>query len=173
MRNDLFDLQELCEHAGVTPRTVRYYIQQGLLPMPGAGRDSRKYDASYLDRLQLIRRLQREHLPLAEIRQRIAGLSSHEVASMLVEQPTAPSSAKAYLADILSGRSAGTSSPAVTHHRAVSPVADHYPREREQWDRMRLAEDVELHVRRPVTRDMNRRIERLLETARRILHDDP
>jgi DNA-binding transcriptional MerR regulator len=167
-------LSELCERAGVTQRTVRYYIQQGLLPMPGAGRDSRKYDAAYLDRLQLIRRMQREHLPLAEIRQRLTGLSDSKVASMLSESRTDTGSAKAYLAAILGSSAPSVAEePGMTANRSFASPHSSYPRDREQWDRMRLADDVELHVRRPVTRDMNRRLERLLEAARQILHDDP
>jgi DNA-binding transcriptional MerR regulator len=36
MSTDTYDLAELCDLADVTPRTVRYYVQQGLLPSPGA-----------------------------------------------------------------------------------------------------------------------------------------
>jgi hypothetical protein len=43
--------------------------------------------------------------------------------------------------------------------------------ERSQWDRITLAPDVELHVRRPLTRDMNRRIEKLLDAARDLLKE--
>ena len=46
-----WDLDELCRRARVSQRTVRYYIQRGLLPSPGVGRGSR-YDESYLHRLR-------------------------------------------------------------------------------------------------------------------------
>ena len=36
---------------------------------------------------------------------------------------------------------------------------------RSQWDRITLAPDIELHVRRPLAREDNRRLERLLEVA--------
>jgi hypothetical protein len=42
---------------------------------------------------------------------------------------------------------------------------------RSQWERISLAPDVELHVRRPLSRYQNRRVERLLEAARQILKE--
>ena len=36
MTHDLYDLKELCAVSGVTPRTVHFYIQQGLLPPAGS-----------------------------------------------------------------------------------------------------------------------------------------
>jgi hypothetical protein len=44
---------------------------------------------------------------------------------------------------------------------------------RENWERINVTADVELHVRRPLSREMNRRIERLLAVARQILTDQP
>jgi hypothetical protein len=44
--------------------------------------------------------------------------------------------------------------------------------DRSQWDRIVLTPDVELHVRRPLTREGNKRLERLLEEARRILKEE-
>jgi DNA-binding transcriptional MerR regulator len=193
----VLDLAELCHQAGVTPRTVRYYIQQGLLPQPGVGREARKYGAPYLNRLRLIRQLQREHLPLAEIRQRLAGLSEEAVAAQAAAECQYPSvnaapTAREYLDKLLGPRSAGRpgeprdeagrSQPnttaaayetsAVAERQGVAGASETWPRSREQWERLRLHEDVELHIRRPATRDMNRRLDRLLEVARRILIDE-
>jgi len=41
------------------------------------------------------------------------------------------------------------------------------------WERIPLAPDVELHVRRPLSRTANRRVERLVTIAREILEDQP
>src|SRR5688572_32962215 len=73
------DLAELCHAAKVTPRTVRYYIQQGLLPAPESRGPGAHYNEGHLARLRLVRRLQREHLPLGEIRERLARLTDAEV----------------------------------------------------------------------------------------------
>ena len=42
---------------------------------------------------------------------------------------------------------------------------------RSQWERLALTPDVELHVRRPLSRFQNRRVDRLLEAARQILKE--
>jgi hypothetical protein len=55
--------------------------------------------------------------------------------------------------------------------RSVRPPAIGLPA-RSQWDRHSLSPDVELHVRRPVSREENRRIERLMEAARRIFNEE-
>jgi len=53
-----FKLDELAAAAGVSGRTVRYYVQRGLLPAPQfRGRDT-AYDEEHLLRLQAIRRMQ-------------------------------------------------------------------------------------------------------------------
>ena len=74
-----YSLTELADLAGVTPRTVRYYLAQGLLPAVGQTGPGAKYDDRHLARLRLIRRLQTEHLPLAEIRRRLEGLAEDEI----------------------------------------------------------------------------------------------
>lgn len=74
---------ELARAAGVSVRTIRYYIAEGLLPPPrGAGPRS-SYDEGHLDRLRLIARLKADYLPLREIRRRLAGLDDRAVARLL------------------------------------------------------------------------------------------
>ena len=51
-----YTLTELADLAGVTPRTVRYYLAQGLLPGVGVAGPGAKYDDTHLARLRLIRR---------------------------------------------------------------------------------------------------------------------
>jgi hypothetical protein len=43
---------------------------------------------------------------------------------------------------------------------------------RSQWDRIILSTDVELHVRRPLTREQNKQVERLLDAARDIFQEN-
>src|SRR6188472_1536628 len=81
---DGVSLTELARRADVTPRTVRYYIAQGLIPAPPAG-PGQHYGQSQLQRIALIKRLQREHLPLAEIRSRLSALDDASVALALAE----------------------------------------------------------------------------------------
>jgi DNA-binding transcriptional MerR regulator len=60
-------IKDLVQASGVTRRTVRYYVQRGLLPPPhGAGR-GHFYLASHLDVLLRIKDLQSRGLTLDEI----------------------------------------------------------------------------------------------------------
>ena len=280
MESGDYTLSELADIAGTTPRTVRYYVASGLLPSPGLGPGAR-YSKRHVNRLYLIRKLQRAHLPLAEIRSRLAALDDEDIRG-LVEQPVeAPSgTALDYVRDVLanptsslmpiaapapapaapmtgaaSARQAVPTSPpgsatgpaqAMTpapaappappapqappappapqaaspplagavvapgphstpatgqpvesglpgaHEPSLVPVAR--PAEsgpafaaiaptgseppvsrspdRSQWDRIALTDDVELHVRRPLDRLTNRRLERLVALARQLLSED-
>jgi DNA-binding transcriptional MerR regulator len=62
---------ELATRSGVTVRTIRYYIEEGLLPDPPLRGKYGEFDASYLQRIQLIRRLKEERLSLPDIRERL------------------------------------------------------------------------------------------------------
>jgi DNA-binding transcriptional MerR regulator len=214
MPDGIYSLPDLCDLADVTPRTVRYYISQGLLRSPGTSGPGARYDDGHLARLRLIRRLQREHLPLAEIRARLAALGDEEAIAQ-AEGPAGPpaDSALDYVREVLGAGSLGTPSTGATRAaarlaappagsdaavpeppglvaremavpsmpRALSCVDLAAPEpsvsgpvvaERSQWERFVLAPDVELHVRRPLARNQNRAVSRLLEAARQILEED-
>src|SRR3954449_11740539 len=110
--DDRYSLTELADLAGVTPRTVRYYLAQGLLPAVGQTGPGSKYGEAHLARLRLIRRLQAEHLPLAEIRRRLEGLSASVILTLASEPAPPPpaDSALDYLRTVLGeGRTAARS----------------------------------------------------------------
>jgi DNA-binding transcriptional MerR regulator len=68
-----YNIDELAALAGVTRRTVRYYVTRGLVPAPtGLGR-GRHYTAAHLARLVEIRERQEAGEPLSEIEARLAG----------------------------------------------------------------------------------------------------
>jgi len=195
-----YSLQDLADLAGATPRTIRYYIAQGLLASPGRVGPGTTYTDGHLNRLRLIRRLQREHLPLAEIRSRLAALDDATVAALVAATPTEPSAGSAidYIRGVLGGDGSPEQLP-LTPPSPTSPPAsprnalqDWEPLEmpaflssskratanevstpdRSQWDRILLAPDVELHVRRPLARLVHKRVERLITIARDILEED-
>jgi len=172
MLPETFDLAELSDRAGVSVRTIRYYIQQGLLPSPEARGPGTRYEREHLDRLKLIRRLQREHLPLAEIRRRMEKLDAGAIRELLDRGPErAPgSSAKDYIREVLSGPRAMMAVSLARAARAPAPGPS--SPERSQWDRITLAPDIELHIRRPLSREQNRQVDRLLDAARRIFEED-
>jgi DNA-binding transcriptional MerR regulator len=182
-----YTIGELADLADVTPRTVRYYVAQGLLSSPAGAGPGARYDEDHLRRLRLIRRLQSEHLPLAEIRRRLEGMTPDEIEALVTSEPApAPDSALDYLDALLVHRSGHQASavlsrqawPSLMRGIESSPPPSGRPAEppqvieRSQWDRIQLDPDVELHVRRPLSRIQNKRVERLVELARQILEED-
>ena len=102
---DELTIAELAEEADVTPRTIRYYVEQGLLPPPGRGRIA-EYTEEHLQLLGLIARLKRHYLPLEEIRDMLQRLSREEIEELLAgDQPVnkdalEPGSAADYIANV-------------------------------------------------------------------------
>src|SRR5690349_11303606 len=205
MPDDPYSIADLARLAGVTPRTVRYYIAQGLLPSPEAAGPGTRYSEDHLARLRLIRRLQREHLPLAQIRGRLTSLGDEEVRALIDadgDTPTpAPGQTLAYVQDLMARTGVQTRVASVAEVRSPyearyeptlpdafpqvpapsSPVApstapiapwpsDPKPAQpdRSTWERHVLNADVELHVRRPLDRRTNKRVEQLIRIAREL-----
>jgi DNA-binding transcriptional MerR regulator len=193
------ELRELADSAGVTTRTIRYYIGQGLLPPPSGRGPGASYSREHLDRLLLIRRLQEEHLPLAEIRKQLDALDDAEVSILVRGVGAADAVGQADAAPRAGGtgsaaRAASPDSSAVDYIRSVleprrpygtavgraldrsaemaPPPAAPSPGERSQWERIAVTADIEIHVRRPLARKENRIVERLLEYARKLVAEE-
>ena len=188
-----FDIKELSERAGATPRTVHFYVQQGLLPPAGSTGPGARYGEGHLSRLKLIRLLQKQHLPLAEIARRLKGLSDEQVRDLLLETKVRRSSqggsALEYIRSVLadpSGKrterplqrsSLSQSGSVAMHARLTSPAPEASPApaaapatepSRSQWERYTLTDGIELNVRRPLARTEQRMLTRLLDAARKI-----
>ena len=191
--DERYVLSELADLAGVTPRTVRYYLAQGLLPAVGQGGPGSRYDTGHLARLRLIRRLQGEHLPLAEIRRRLDALDDDQILELAGSEPPPPpvDSALDYLRSVLqTTRSSASVAPPLAPSVAPNVVAERLdepyvstpaadsaatpvrPIERSQWERVVLAPEVELHIRRPLARAQNKQVDRLVTIARELLEED-
>jgi Ca-activated chloride channel family protein len=84
-------LAELAAAAGVTPRTVRYYVQRGLLPAPPFKGPDTVYGEEHLRRLKAIRVLQARFMPLDAIQVELLRLSPEELRKLSeAELPTDP-----------------------------------------------------------------------------------
>lgn len=66
-----YKVSELAEKAGVTKRTIHYYISKGLLLPPDGNGVNSLYNDKHLERLLLIKKLQSEYMPLNKIREYI------------------------------------------------------------------------------------------------------
>ena len=118
-RMERYRLAELAAATGVSARTIRYYIAEGLLPSPEGVGPAAVYTAAQRDRLALIATLKERYLPLRAIAGRLrelddAGVRAALRADHVPEAAPAPSGA------------------------AVAG---------ERWERIVLADGVELHVR--------------------------
>lgn len=130
-------IQELATSAEVTTRTIRYYVEQGVLPPPDRGRPA-EYTEEHRRILDLIRRLKAQYLPLEEIRDIVRRLNPGEVEQFLRDTEAAAPPAEAlspatdYITSVL-GRSAlrqqlkeqapQLASPAVYAHAPAPPPA--------------------------------------------------
>jgi DNA-binding transcriptional MerR regulator len=180
-----FDISELCDRADVTPRTVHFYVQQGLLPPAGSPGPGARYTEGHVSRIRLIRLLQKQHLPLAEIARRIRGLSDEQVENLVAEtkqrRAESKGSALDYIRGVL-GESRVTPPAAAVIARKHTPPAQIAQASapppgtaapaRSQWERYTLADGMELHVRRPLSRLEQKQLEKLMAAARTILGDE-
>lgn len=83
MLKEELSISELARRAGVSIRTIRYYIKEGLLPSPQVRGRYSLYDEDYVYRLRLIKHLKDAYLPLKEIREQLEGLNSAEIRELL------------------------------------------------------------------------------------------
>lgn len=105
-----YTISELADLVGVTPRTIRYYTSEGLLPPPDIRGRVALYSADHANRLWLIARLKESYLPLSEIKARLDQLTTAQERQLLEEfgrapLPTAPTNAADYIAQTLTKKS--------------------------------------------------------------------
>lgn len=198
--NEARDINTLSRETGISVRTIRYYLAQDLLPPPAGRGPAATYGSGHRDRLTLIRRLQDAHLPLAEIRKQLQALDDAGVVRALAgavagAEPPALN-AYDYVRQVLAKRQspdqgltdagpeslsgpAGSQKPAVAAAAPGAPApvalpaaADPRKPTRSHWERIALHPDIELHVRRPLARPDQRRLDELLDQAQRLFGGD-
>ena len=91
-----YSIGELADLAGVSTRTIRYYVSEGLLPPPVAAGPNSRYTNAHLDQLAIINHLKEQYLPLKEIRRRLIGHNAPEASSRpQADAPRSPAPAAA------------------------------------------------------------------------------
>lgn len=131
-----YAIADLERETGVTGRTIRFYIAEGLLP-PAYGRGpAATYDPGHLLRLRYIALLKDERLSLTDIRARLEQLTDEDISTALD----------------------------ITAHP-----------DEETWRRIRLHDQIELHIRQPREADrdfaLDRAADLIIEYARSVLDD--
>jgi DNA-binding transcriptional MerR regulator len=135
----IYNIDSLARRAGLTRRTVRYYVQRGLLEPPQGGGRGSYYTEEHLRRLERIRSWAEQGVPLLHMKALLE--KGMEPAGELPEMPTEAPAKR------------------VTAERASVP-----------YERMVLADGVELHVRRGALPPWRLSPERL-ERVRKLLMD--
>jgi DNA-binding transcriptional MerR regulator len=74
-----FSINELCTLADLPPRTVRFYIQQGLVSRPDGEKKGARYNRTHLDQLLSIRKWQAAGLSLERIRELLSQPDENDI----------------------------------------------------------------------------------------------
>lgn len=172
-----YTLQELADSAGVSIRTIRYYIGEGLLPGPEGGGSQSHYTESHRQRLRAISLLKERFLPLKEIRRTLTGLDESDIEQLIIDlgetEPAAETSALAppstygvaldYVDAALAHSPArGTRAPRRRGYDEHGNVAEH-------WRRIEIADGVELLVREDIYHRRKDQIDWLTDWARKVV----
>ncbi|HZA13605.1 MAG TPA: MerR family transcriptional regulator [Myxococcaceae bacterium] len=145
-------LAELADACGVSARTVRYYVQRGLLPAPVfKGRDT-VYGEEHRARLLAIKSLQEKYLPLDAIEVELKRRTPDELAE-LARGTTSASAA----APIVPQRPPAT----------ISPTFRASPRAGTTYERVELAPGLEMHLSDDADPDVRQLAERIRRLSRR------
>ena len=177
-----YSLKEVATQVGVELRVLRSWMGSPYRILRGVGRGSgARYSQHFRDRAMLAQRLRTENVTLGEIAKRLSGIPDEELEHFLASgvgamQQKVRGSAADYAAAALSSRGMFTSAlqQRMAGHSATRsqqvPAATTSQRAgaRVNWERITLSDGVEIHVRRPMNREENRLLERLLEEAERI-----
>lgn len=169
------DINTLSQLTKVSVRTIRYYLAEGLLPPPEGRGPAASYGPGHRDRIRLIRRLQDAHQPLATIRNRLESLDDAAIAAALetAEPVSQPLSAQDYVRQVLAKTPTTQDVPRGVRAPDASDTPHSHLPPRSTWERIPLHLDIELHVRRPLARADQRRLDELLDDARRLFTPKP
>ena len=183
-----YTIEDLAKRSGLPVRTVRYYMQQGLVPGPDTAGKYASYSSRHLDHLLMIQRLKGLHLPLKEISHLITNMSAEDMRHVLHFQEVLAfnneksigkpdlknnsdiSSAMDYIEALAlrQGRVKRIAEEPTMQYALSEPIPAPSAQP-ERWSKIRLAEGVELNVREQESRALRKEIALLIESAKRIL----
>lgn len=192
-----FWISELAERTGVSTRTIRYYIEEGLLPQPEVQGKYAVFNEDYLIRLNLIKYLKDAYLPLKEIKRQLDSLMVPEMRDLVrkfekdpsralaglgiypaekskaveinfIESAPAKDSAQDYIKRALNRQPAAIREPEMKFN-APAPAPKQSPAvSAENWQRVELAPGVELNIRQPQNISHRNQVEELITFARKL-----
>ena len=142
MANITFSLNELANRCGYSPRLVRRYIEQGLLPPAQIRGRGAYYTAVHMDRLRAVDILKtRDQLRISEIRRVLDNLSGDEIRQVAA-------GASLDLDTLLDTRASSVDVPQVDMTRQhQTPEGSMVAADIEMWATVRITADIELRAR--------------------------
>ena len=118
--NTELTLEELAELSKMSIRTLRFYIQEGLLPGPDTRGKFASYSRQHLDRIKMIKRLKDKYLPLQQIKLLLENMSEEDIHQMLQYQDQMDPKLEQYKANIIqSDHSSKGNSSALDYIRSL------------------------------------------------------
>jgi DNA-binding transcriptional MerR regulator len=189
MTEEEYMIGDLARRAGISVRTVRYYIQEGLLPAPPSRGRYTIYSEEYLKRLKLIQLLKDAFMPLKEIKHQVGSLDMDGVEELLSKHmagnlplPTTPAPARrrsrekitddaaSYASKVLRSQAIlkeelrDTRSRSTPTHKAARGNT-HWKSLGSRYRCVQLAQDLELHVGGRPDPEKSRKIQQLVDLA--------
>lgn len=194
---DEITLEELAEMSGISLRTIRFYIQEGLLAGPDTRGKYARYSKKHLQQLLVIQGLKDLHMPLQEIRQLMETLSLEELQRKVDKQAKMkPSYSRNIITERESQEKLKERSSALDYIHSLEDLQGNLGRSRENsirlnspaplvklmqmaepeqpedisgsWRRMELTQGVELHFKESLNQKDRQAVEELLTHARHL-----
>ena len=172
--NREYSLDELSKLAEVSPRTVRFYIVEGLLPPPlTAGRNA-TYSQEHLDRLNAIASMKEMFLPLREIRHRLNTITTEQMRDPAFLATLSQAVAMDRAGRRHGRRAAMHAESAAAHnprreHKHTSRERHEVQQSAQTWDRIPLGDYAELLIRSHKAQQMGTRLYRMAHKLRHMI----
>ena len=192
-----FWISELAERTGVSTRTIRYYIEEGLLPQPEVQGKYAVFNEDYLIRLNLIKYLKDAYLPLKEIKRLLDSLMIPEIHDLVrkfekdpsralaglgippaekskvveidfIKSSPATDSAQDYIKRALNRQPTAVREPEMKFNAPAAAPQRNLNAPTESWQRVELAPGVELNIRQPQNINRRNQVEELIAFARKL-----
>ena len=194
MAKDLFQISELSNLTGHTIRTIRYYMDEGLLPQPEIQGRYAYFDDSFVLRLKLIQRLKDAYLPLKEIKRILDALNEDQIKEYAEKEdlselglnaitPIASRGALDYIDNVMKSQKNRSvmenqrpqSTPSSGNQRRsfeVGRSSAELKNEGMSWRRIELRRGIELHIDEKIISAEGAKILSIIEHFKRVLRSE-
>lgn len=163
MNQNRHTIEDLCAISGLSRRTIRFYVQEGLIPPPaGRGRGG-FYSDSHIERLRFVTGFRERGVSIPAIRAILDSMAESEADPPEGSEQCPPEGSgpfpRAGLRAVPGGEPEGSEPAGGDPHRQL-------------WVRTAVAPGVELHVGMSASRAYGDKVSQIIMIARKILGED-